>query len=120
MVNSLIPAWAMMLGWGTLAVGYGVFLLRSARLGLAARSLGLLFVLLGMVQWTGLATGGRDAWAPLAHLRGERIAKAEFKRIKTVDELSQAISASGGKPVMLDFYADWCVSCIEMEKHGGS
>lgn len=116
MVNSLIPEWAMMLGWGTLAVGYGVFLLRSARLGLAARSLGLLFVLLGMVQWTGLATGGRDAWAPLAHLRGERIAKAEFKRIKTVDELNQAISASGGKPVMLDFYADWCVSCIEMEK----
>ncbi len=116
MVNSLIPGWVLMLGWGILGVGYGVFLLRSARLGLFAKAIGAVFIVLGLVQWTGLATGSRDPWAPLAGLSGERVARAEFTRVKSTDELDRAIAAAGGKPVMLDFYADWCVSCIEMEK----
>jgi thiol:disulfide interchange protein DsbD len=37
--------------------------------------------------------------------------------VSSVSELERAISASGGKPVMLDFYADWCVSCKEMERY---
>ncbi len=116
MVNSLIPGWVLMLGWGILGVGYGVFLLRSARLGLFAKAIGAVFIVLGLVQWTGLATGSRDPWAPLAGLSGERVARAEFTRVKSTDQLDRAIAAAGGKPVMLDFYADWCVSCIEMEK----
>jgi thiol:disulfide interchange protein DsbD len=40
----------------------------------------------------------------------------QFKRIKNVAELEQAIAGANGRTVMLDFYADWCVSCIEMEK----
>ncbi len=39
-----------------------------------------------------------------------------FARIKSVAELDAAIAAANGKTVMLDFYADWCVSCKEMEK----
>lgn len=44
-------------------------------------------------------------------------ANVEFIRIKTVDELQQqlAIATQNGKPVMLDFYADWCVACKEFE-----
>ena len=43
----------------------------------------------------------------------------EFQRIKTVDDLDREIAsaASQGKTAMLDFYADWCVSCIEMEEY---
>ena len=41
----------------------------------------------------------------------------EFKRIKTVADLEREVAAASaaGKSVMLDFYADWCVSCKEME-----
>ena len=39
-----------------------------------------------------------------------------FKRIKTVQDLDRELANAGGKTVMLDFYADWCVSCKEMEK----
>lgn len=39
-----------------------------------------------------------------------------FTRIKSVNELDAAITAANGKTVMLDFYADWCISCKEMEK----
>lgn len=116
MVASLLPDWALMLGWGLLGVAYGGFLLMSRQLGLWGRAMGMVFVLLGAVQLAGLATGGRDAWAPLAHLTGEAHKKIAFKRIHSIAELDQTIAAARGRPVMLDFYADWCVACLEMEK----
>ncbi len=39
-----------------------------------------------------------------------------FTRVKSVADLDAAIKAANGKTVMLDFYADWCTSCKEMEK----
>jgi len=41
----------------------------------------------------------------------------DFRRIKTVEDLDAALAAAQGKSAMLDFYADWCVSCIEMEHY---
>ncbi|MFM2441249.1 MAG: hypothetical protein RLZZ349_976, partial [Pseudomonadota bacterium] len=38
-----------------------------------------------------------------------------FKRISTVAELEKRLASSEGQPVMLDFYADWCVACKELE-----
>lgn len=116
MVSSLLPGWALMLGWGLLAVSYGVFLFASRQLGWRGRATGIIFLLLGGVQLAGLATGGRDAWAPVAHLSGKVHEKTAFTRIYSVTELDQAIAAARGRPVMLDFYADWCVACLEMEK----
>ncbi len=39
-----------------------------------------------------------------------------FQRIKSVAELEQHILQSRNKYVMVDFYADWCISCKEMER----
>ena len=116
MVASLIPAWVLMLGWGLLGAGYGTFLLRAKSLGWRARALGFMFVALGAVQLVGVGTGGRDPWSPLAHLRGNVQARTEFTRVSSIAQLEAAIARAGGRRVMLDFYADWCVSCIEMEK----
>lgn len=116
MVASLIPAWLLMLGWGLLGAGYGLFLLRVRALGWRARALGLLFIALGAVQLVGVGSGGRDPWSPLAHLFGGAHEKTEFQRIGSLAELDAALARADGRRVMLDFYADWCVSCIEMEK----
>ena len=116
MVASLIPSWVLMAGWGLLAIAYGIFILLSGHLGWFPKIFGVLFVLLGVTQWIGIATGSDNPFAPWSNLRGERAHKTEFKKIKTVEELDQALASAGGKAVMLDFYADWCVSCIEMEK----
>jgi thiol:disulfide interchange protein DsbD len=116
MVASLIPSWVLMAGWGLLAIAYGIFILLSGHLGWFPKIFGVLFVLLGATQWIGIATGSDNPFAPWSNLRGERAHKTEFKKIKTVEELDQALASAGGKAVMLDFYADWCVSCIEMEK----
>lgn len=115
MVAPIMPAWLQMLGWAGLGLGYGAVLLRSHGAWLA-KVAGLVFVLLGGVQLTGLASGGRDAWAPLAHLTGSAHQPVTFARVQSVAALDAALVASRGKHVMLDFYADWCVSCKEMEK----
>jgi thiol:disulfide interchange protein DsbD len=116
MISPVIPDLVQMLGWAALGIGYGAYLLWGKRTGWLAKALGVLFALFGAVQLVGAATGGRDALEPLAHLTGKNISKAEFARVKSIAELDAAIAQAGGKTVMLDFYADWCVSCIEMEK----
>jgi thiol:disulfide interchange protein DsbD len=115
MVVPFIPAGLEMLAWAALGLGYGVWLLRG-RTGLVLKGFGLLFALAGLVQLIGVTSGGRDAWAPLAHLRGNAVKKVEFRRVRSVAELDAALAQAKGKTVMLDFYADWCVSCKEMEK----
>ena len=46
----------------------------------------------------------------------QRVGSLSFAKVSSVTELNALIAANQGRPVMLDFYADWCVSCKEMEK----
>ncbi|HWJ94709.1 MAG TPA: protein-disulfide reductase DsbD, partial [Telluria sp.] len=116
LVSPVLPPVAAMLLWAVLLMGYGFYLLRR-RGHWAAMAVGTAFALLGSVQLVGAATGGRDPLAPLAHLtKGAAGHELVFKRFKTSAELDAILANTGGKTVMLDFYADWCVSCKEMEK----
>jgi thiol:disulfide interchange protein DsbD len=116
MVTPVLPAAAQMLLWAALLLGYGFYLLRAGG-HWAGMALGAACAVLGATQLVGVASGGRDPFAPLAHVRGGAQAPAlAFKRIKTVADLDAALAANGGRTAMLDFYADWCVSCKEMEK----
>jgi thiol:disulfide interchange protein DsbD len=116
LVSPVLPPLAQMLLWAALLLGYGAWLLR-ARGHWAAMAFGAACAVLGAVQLVGAASGGRDALAPLAHLRGGAQQHGlAFTRIKTVAQLDAALAQTSGKTAMLDFYADWCVSCKEMEK----
>lgn len=114
LVSPVMPPAVTMLAWGLLGLGYAAFLIKRSRHAVSV-TVAALFVLLGGLQLTGLATGGRDPLAPVAHLGAQEHGLA-FKRVKTVAQLDAVLAATGGKTVMLDFYADWCVSCKEMEK----
>jgi thiol:disulfide interchange protein DsbD len=116
MVSPVIPVAVQMLGWAALGIGYGAYLLWARNWGWVAKALGLVFAVLGLVQLVGVGTGGRDAFAPLAHLSGNQHKKPEFTRIKSTADLDRILTQSRGKTVLLDFYADWCVSCVEMER----
>ena len=115
LVSPVLPPVVQMVLWAVLLLGYGAYLLRR-RGHWAALAVGAVFGILGAMQLVGVASGGRDPLAPLAHLTGTQQQHLAFKRVKTVDELDAALAALGGKTAMLDFYADWCVSCKEMEK----
>ncbi len=116
LVSPVLPAVLQMAAWSVLFLGYAFYLLRKSRHWVAI-VVGALFAILGAVELTGVATGGRDPLAPLVHLGlGQPRHTLPFVRIKTVAQLDAALANTGGKTVMLDFYADYCTSCKEMEK----
>jgi thiol:disulfide interchange protein DsbD len=116
LVSPVLPAAVQMLGWTALFVGYGMYLLMNSGKWVA-KSVGVIVALLGLMQLIGVVSGGRDPLAPLAHLTGgKHEAPLAFQRVKTVQQLDAVLARTGGKTAILDFYADWCVSCKEMEK----
>ncbi|MBK1888936.1 protein-disulfide reductase DsbD [Undibacterium sp. 14-3-2] len=116
MISPVIPVWLQMLGWATLLIAYAGYQLFFHRSGLPGKLIAAAFGVLGLLQLVGVATGGRDIYAPVAHLFGTQTHGAVFVRVRNVAELDAALAQSKGKTAMLDFYADWCVSCKEMEK----
>ena len=86
------------------------------------RGLGAAFAIWAATLLVGLAAGSTDPLRPLAVLasRSEPSANAQsqgliFAPVRSSAELDSAVKAAT-RPAMLDFYADWCVSCKEMEK----
>ncbi len=127
-VQSVLPAGLALALWGALAIGAAVMLVshgqRAGHRGGWTRSLwrrvvAAVLAACGLLQLVGAASGGSDPLQPLAHLRaaagGEAALAPMFKPVRSVAELDAALR-SAGRPVMLDFYADWCVSCKEMER----
>ncbi len=116
MVSPLLPVLLQMSGWALLGTGYGAYLLWSASPGWLFKAVGLVAVALGLAQVAGIATGGRDVLQPLAHLGGQSKKSLVFSRVKSSAQLDTLLANTSGKTILLDFYADWCVSCKEMEK----
>jgi len=120
----VLPAAAVMLAWAALAVGCAMFLRAldplphdahpAARL---AKGAGIVALVAGIALVVGALAGSRDPLRPFAGLMGDSApaaAQPKFERVASLAELEQKLRAPG-RPVMLDFYADWCVSCKEME-----
>lgn len=116
LVAPVLPGKVQMIGWAILGVGYAFFLLTHERGKWLPKVIAAVFAVFGLLQIAGLATGSADPAHPIEKLLGRADRHLEFKRIKTVADLDAILAQTGGKTVMLDFYADWCVSCKEMEK----
>lgn len=115
MVSPVLPATVQMIAWALLLISYAVYQGFFYRGKLFSKFIAGVFFILGGIQLAGVSTGGRDVFSPLAHLTGN-VVHVKFQRVKTSAELDTVLQQSAGKIVMFDFYADWCVSCIEMEK----
>ena len=128
-IQPVLPVAVAQLLWAGLLVAtaamFGLFESTSAASPLAwlRKALAVIALVWGGAQMIGAAQGGTDVLKPLGSFaiaggapKAEAGAEVHFQKVKSVAELD-ALLASAGKPVMLDFYADWCVSCKEMERY---
>jgi len=129
-VSPVIPVVAQMLAWGTLLVVSAVYLHALDALPPGApgvrklwKGVGVIALLAGAALLIGAFSGSRDVLQPLGTLRlgaaggpaGPAASPVRFERVANVADLDARLASPPGRPVMLDFYADWCVSCKEME-----
>jgi thiol:disulfide interchange protein DsbD len=129
LVSPVIPLWAGMLGWALLLIIPSIYLHALEPLAANARGtqrfgkgLGVVLLMAGAAMLAGVLGGAKDPLQPLGFLRGGASAAQlgnapapTFQKVASVAEL-EAHLKSATQPVMLDFYADWCVSCKEMER----
>ena len=123
-VSPVIPVSVQMLAWAALAIVGAIYLRALDPLphdapGYArfAKGVGVIALVAGAALLVGALSGARDPLQPLAGLRAGVASAAEvrFERVRSLSELDARLKTAG-RPVMLDFYADWCVSCKEMER----
>jgi thiol:disulfide interchange protein DsbD len=135
MLERVLPGSLTLALWALLVIvagyyfgGFGRTAAGSEASRLVAKGFGLAAIIWGVIMMLGAAAGGHD---PLQPLRGVALpglggstasASAEslpFRMVASIEDLDRELAAAkaAGQPAMLDFYADWCVSCKEMEKY---
>ena len=124
-VSPIIPVAVQMVAWAALLVGSAMFLRAIDPLPANAgswprlwKSVGMLALVTGVAMLVGALAGARDPLKPLGGVMGGAQAVAapvNWVRVDSLPELEERLR-NPGRPVMLDFYADWCVSCKEMER----
>lgn len=130
LLERMVPAWLTLLLWGLLVGITGVQLgaFDSAKAGWerTRKGLGLVLFAYGLALLAGALSGASDPLKPLAPFTGSSMARAgdlpsasaDFQRVTSPDRLRELLDQANrqGRPAMLDFYADWCISCKVMER----
>lgn len=123
-VRSLLPDSLTLALWAALLLAMAVHLasLRPKGWTVFTRYCGVLLGVWGSIMLLGAASGGSDPWQPLRHLQGSAnlgtSSTVESVRIADPQLLKQEMgqAQANGQWVLLDFYADWCISCKVMER----
>jgi thiol:disulfide interchange protein DsbD len=122
MLSRIVPGWLSMIFWAVPALVLAWVFFRSTPKSSGGRTLSRTLAtaagLYGAVLLAGAALGSTNPLAPIPQLAAQQ-KHLEFQRIKTLADLEREVAAASkaGRSVMLDFYADWCVSCKEMEHY---
>jgi len=126
LISPVIPTHFQMLLWAALLIIPSIYLhaldplpVEAKKTSRFLKGLGIILLALGLTLIVGAASGAKSPWQPLSGLASKTTipsgASLNFKRIHSISELEAHLKNARGKVVMLDFYADWCVACKEME-----
>lgn len=125
-VYSLLPVWLLMIMTALLLIGCGMMLRAIDPLppdvpGLVrmGKAIGMVLLVAGVAELIGVAAGHFDLLEPLGGVMRRSPTSgqgARFDAVRSNAELDQALRAARGQPVMVVFYADWCISCKELER----
>lgn len=126
MVSPVIPVVVQQLLWAALLIVPAIYLHALDPLPVDVpghrrllKGIGVLGLLVGAAMLLGALSGPREILQPLAGLRGtERVETRELQveRVHSVADLNARLQAARGRSVMLDFWAEWCVTCKEMDQ----
>jgi thiol:disulfide interchange protein DsbD len=129
MLERVLPPSLALALWGLLAVGVALFLgalefsYKAPRARLA-QLLGLILLVYGISAWVGALRGESDPLRPLGRptesvaVAGAAPVTSTWQTVKTPAELDAALAAAkaANQPLLLDWYADWCISCKVIER----
>lgn len=127
LVSPVIPVGVKLALWATLLIVTAVYLHALDRLpehhdhfAKFWKGIAIILLVFGVALLIGALSGAKSALQPLSFIasRGQQqsVPSLNFTRISSVAELDQKLAEVKGQPVMLDFYADWCVACKEFEE----
>ena len=127
-LERVIPGSIAMSLWALLFIVAALFMgaldkwERAGNWSRLSKGIGIVVLVYGVTLLTGAVSGSDNIFKPLEYLTGKPAATAStglnFQRIKTTADLEERLvdASAEGKQAMLDFYADWCITCIEMEE----
>ena len=125
-VSPVISLVAQQLLWASLLIVSAMFVhaidplpVDAAAVRRLLKGFGVIGLLAGVALLIGALSGSHDLLQPLSGIRGSTVqasSELPFQPIKTVADLETRIASAGGRTVMLDFWAEWCVSCKEMDR----
>lgn len=121
--SRILPGFLTMLLWASLLIFSGVYAgaFQPSQLAgkRALQSGGMILFIYGFLILIGAAMGSEDPVKPLTGLVFHRAPTLPVKQdliVRNQIELKEAIKQANGKPIFIDFYADWCASCKAMDK----
>ena len=135
LISPVIPTGVQLVLWATLLIVTAVFLnaldnLPAHANGFAKfwKGIAVILLIFGVTLLIGALSGAKSALQPFNGITSslaannnsanplQNVSSLAFTRIKNISELDRKLAETNGKPVMLDFYADWCVACKELEQ----
>lgn len=129
LMERILPDAVVLILWACLLIICAVYLKVIDRLPHNAsgwqrlfKGLGAIFFIYGIILILGAASGGSSLLKPLSTFNLDQTSVAKkpalaFQKINNLSDLEEALAGAkkNHQTVMLDFYADWCISCKEMD-----
>ena len=124
MLGKILPSDIIMLLFSLLGIGFGLYLGAFEKEGhIFKKSLAVIIFIYSVALFIGFLGGGSNMLKPLSFLQAKGIANASeapkslnFKVVTSLKELDKLLASNKGKKIMLDFSADWCTACKELEE----